>query len=235
MATIALIPGAGSDSWFWHLVVPELERRGQDVVTMDLPCDDDSAGFEEYADVVVDAIGNRTERGDVVLVAQSMGSFTALLVCERIPVRLLVLVNAMTPTPGETGGEWWASTGLEEDQRAYAEEIGIAPGMDDVEALFFHDVPADITAEAMRGGEKDQSGTPFERPYPITAWPDVPTRFLLARDDRMFPAAFQRRVVKERLGFAPDEMDGGHLTALSRPAELAERLDAYARDAGVTP
>jgi pimeloyl-ACP methyl ester carboxylesterase len=232
MATFALIPGAGSDSWFWHLVVPELERRGHDVVTMDLPSGDDSAGFEEYADVVVDAIGDRP---DVVLVAQSMGSFTALLVCERVPVRLLVLVNAMTPTPGETGGEWWASTGLEEDQRAYAEEIGIAPGMDDIEALFFHDVPAEITEQAMQGGERPQSGAPFERPYPLTAWPDVPTRFLLARDDRMFPATFQRRVVKERLGFEPDEMDGGHLTALSRPTELAERLDAYARDAGLTP
>jgi pimeloyl-ACP methyl ester carboxylesterase len=232
MATFALIPGAGSDSWFWHLVVPELERRGHDVVTMDLPSGDDSAGFEEYADVVVDAIGDRP---DVVLVAQSMGSFTALLVCERVPVRLLVLVNAMTPTPGETGGEWWASTGLEEDQRAYAEEIGIAPGMEDIEALFFHDVPPEITEQAMQDGERPQSGTPFERPYPLTAWPDVPTRFLLARDDRMFPATFQRRVVKERLGFEPDEMDGGHLTALSRPTELAERLDAYARDAGITP
>ncbi len=232
MATFALIPGAGSDSWFWHLVVPELEARGHAVVTMDLPSDDDAAGFEEYADVVVDAIGDRT---DVVLVAQSMGAFTALLVCERIPVRLLVLVNAMTPTPGETGGEWWASTGLEADQAAYAKEIGIEPGMDDIEALFFHDVPAVITAQAMQGGERAQSGTPFERPYPVTAWPDVPTRFLLARDDRMFPATFQRRVVRDRLGFEPDEMDGGHLTALSRPTELAERLDAYARDAGLSP
>jgi pimeloyl-ACP methyl ester carboxylesterase len=140
----------------------------------------------------------------------------------------------MTPTPGETGGEWWDATGLEADQRAYAESIGIQPGMDDVEALFFHDVPAEVTKVAMQR-DADQSGTPFERPYPISAWPDVPTRFLLARDDRMFPAAFQRRVVRARLGIEPDEMDGGHLTALSRPVELAERLDAYAREAGVTP
>jgi pimeloyl-ACP methyl ester carboxylesterase len=232
MATFVLIPGAGSDSWFWHLVAPELERRGHDVVTMDLPSGDDSAGFEEYADVVVDAIGDRRE---LVVVAQSMGSFTALLVCERVPARLLVLVNAMTPTPGETGGEWWDATGLQDDQRAYAEEIGIAPGMDDVEALFFHDVPDEVTAQAMQGGERPQSGTPFERPYPLKEWPDVPTRFLLARDDRMFPASFQRRVVRDRLGFEPDEMDGGHLTALSRPVELAERLDAYACDVGLTP
>jgi len=34
-------------------------------------------------------------------------------------------------------------------------------------------------------------------------------------------------VVRERLGIVPDEMDGGHLPALARPRELAERLLAY--------
>ena len=72
-----------------------------------------------------------------------------------------------------------------------------------------------------------QSGTPFADPWPLDAWPDVPTRFLLCRDDRFFPADFQRRVVRERLGFEPDEMDGGHLPALARPDELAQRLLAY--------
>ena len=47
-------------------------------------------------------------------------------------------------------------------------------------------------------------------PWPLEAWPDVPTRVLLCRGDRMFPAEFQRRVARERLGIEPDEMDGGH-------------------------
>jgi hypothetical protein len=55
----------------------------------------------------------------------------------------------------------------------------------------------------------------------------VPTRFLLCRDDRFFPADFQRRVVRDRLGIVPDEMDGGHLPALARPRELVRRLEAY--------
>ena len=84
-------------------------------------------------------------------------------------------------------------------------------------AEFFHDVPADVTAEAMARGERDQSGTPFEKPWPLAAWPDVPTRFLLCRDDRFFPADFMRRVVHERLGITPDEIDGGHLPALAPP------------------
>jgi hypothetical protein len=69
--------------------------------------------------------------------------------------------------------------------------------------------------------------TRSSKPWPLAAWPDVPTRFLLCRGDRFFPAEFQRRVVRERLGITPDEMEGGHLPALARPRELAERLDRY--------
>jgi pimeloyl-ACP methyl ester carboxylesterase len=225
MATYVLIHGAGSDSWYWHLVVPELQARGHEVVAVDLPCDDDAAGLAEYSDTVVDAIGDRT---DLILVAQSMGGFTAPLVCERVPVRLVVLVAAMVPRPGESPGEWWANTGWEAARREQAERYGSpSDGTFDAKATFFHDVPPDVVAEAFARGERVQSGTPFEKPWPLAAWPDVPTKVLLCRDDRFFPAEFQRRVVRERLGLTPDEIDSGHLPALAHPKELAERLEAY--------
>lgn len=66
MATFALIHGAGDVGWYWHLVEAELGERGHDVVAPDLPCDDDSAGLSEYADTVIEAIGERT---DLVVVA----------------------------------------------------------------------------------------------------------------------------------------------------------------------
>jgi pimeloyl-ACP methyl ester carboxylesterase len=226
MATFVLIPGAGSDAWYWHVVEPELRAAGHEVVAVDLPCDDDSAGLAEYADTVVTAVGER--RTNVVVVAQSMGGFTAPLVCDRLDVRMIVLVAAMVPRPGESPGEWWSNTGWEEARGDLARRYGDPGGDDfDVVGTFFHDVPDDVTAEAMARGETAQSGTPFEKPWPLDAWPDVPTRFLLCRDDRFFPAEFQRRVVKERLGITPDEMDGGHLPALAHPKELAARLLAY--------
>ena len=224
MATYVLIPGAGSDSWYWHLVAPELRARGHDVVAPDLPCEDETAGFEEYAQAVVEAVGGRRE---LVVVAQSLGGFTAPLVCERVPVSLMILVAAMVPAPGEPAGEWWANTGWEQARRDEAArsgrstDSGVDPMVD-----FFHDVPGEIVAEAMARGERAQAGRPFEQPWPLERWPDVPTRFVLCQDDRFFPAAFMRRVVAERLGITPDEMDSGHLPALSRPRELVDRLEA---------
>jgi pimeloyl-ACP methyl ester carboxylesterase len=136
LATFVLIHGAGDVGWYWHLVAAELRSRGHDVVAPDLPCDDDSAGLSDYADAVLDAIGDRTE---LVVIAQSFGGFTAPLVCDRTSVDLLVLVAGMIPAPGEAPRDWWAN----------------------------------------------------------------------------------------RLGIEPDEIDGGHCVALSRPRELADRLDGY--------
>jgi len=226
MATYVLIHGAGSDAWYWHLVGPQLEARGHEVIAPDLPVDDDAAGITDYADVVIDAIGDR--RDDVIVVAQSLGGFTAPLVAARVPVRLIVMLAAMVPMPGEVMGEWWDHTGWEKAHRAQAVRDGRpADGDLDEMAEFFHDVPSDVVAAAMAHGAREQSGTPFESVWPLPSWPDVPTRFLLCRDDRFFPAEFQRRVVQARLGITPDEMDGGHLPALSRPTELVERLEEY--------
>ena len=220
MATYALIHGAADTGWFWHLVAAELRERGHEVVAPDLPCDDDSAGLPEYADTVVEAIGDRS---DLVVVAQSFGGFTAPLVCERVPVDLLVLLAAMVPLPGERPADWLASTGYEQ---ALQELEPNRPAPDDMIGWFLHDVPPDLAADALRRG-RDQSDTPGEQPWPLPAWPDVPTRFLLCRDDRMFPAEFLRRVARERLGIAADEIDGGHCVALSRPKDLADRFETY--------
>ena len=134
----------------------------------------------------------------------------------------------MVPSPGESGAEWWVNTGHGQAMREAALRAGrnVDDEDEDELSLFLHDVPADVVAESA-GHVKDQSGTPFLEPWPLSAWPKVTTRFLLCRDDRFFPADFQRRVVRERLGITPDEMDGGHLPALARPVELADRLLAY--------
>jgi len=225
MATYVLIHGASSDSWYWHRVVPLLLERGHDVVAPDLPSDDDAAGLAEYADAVIDAVGSRR---DLILVAQSMAGFTAPIVCSRLPVDLLIMVAAMVPRPNESPGDWWENTGYTDARRESDARLGLPTGGEfDALTIFFHDVPDEVTAEAMRRGERRQSDTPFLKPWPLAAWPDVPTEFLLCRHDRFFPAAFMRRVVRERLGITPDEVESGHLPALAHPAELVKRLERY--------
>lgn len=98
MSAFALVHGGGGSSWDWHLVATVLRDRGHGAVAVDLPIEERSAGWWEYADTVVDALGGRR---DVVVVGHSLGEFTAPLVCARTPVDLLVLVVTMIPSPGE--------------------------------------------------------------------------------------------------------------------------------------
>jgi pimeloyl-ACP methyl ester carboxylesterase len=221
MATYALIHGAGDVGWYWHLVEAELRRRGHDVVAPDLPVDDDSAGLSRYADVVVGALDRRK---DVVVVAQSFGGYTAPIVCSRVSTKVLVLVAAMVPSPGESAGEMFANTGYAPEKQDDSSDL----------ALFYHDVPPALAAEALAKGRR-QSETPGNEPWPLEAWPDVPTRFLLCRNDRLFPAKWLRGVVRDRLGITPDEIESGHTPALSQPRELTERLEAYRRAVVTVP
>ena len=208
MATFALIHGGGGSSWDWHLVAPALGEHGHDAIAVDLPCEDATAGWTKYAGTVVQAVGDRS---DLVVVGHSLGGFTAPLVTAQVPVDLLVLVAAMIPASGELFADWWTNAGYEES------------GFEDV---FYHDVPPALAAEARRR-ERGEDSKALQEPWPLEAWPDTPTRYLLCRDDRMFQASWARQHARERLGIDPDEMDGGHYITLSRPRELAQRLAAY--------
>jgi len=209
------------------LVAPKLQERGHEALPVELPAADDRAGLPQYAATVVRAIGNRDSKR-VVLVAQSLAGFTLPLVCKKIRVAMLVLVNAMIPKPSETPGEWWGNTGHGEAKRQQNVRDGRrADAPFDPLSDFFHDVPQPVVDDAWAQGEPRQSDTVFGSRCTFKAWPAVPTRVIVGRDDRFFPVEFQRRVSRERLGISPDEMPGGHLIALSQPAELSTRLISY--------
>lgn len=220
MATFVLIHGGGDSGWAWHLLEAELRSLGHDTVAPDLPSDRSSAGLTDYADAVVAAVG---ERRNLVVVGHSYGAFTAPLVADRLPVDVLVLLAGMIPVPGERPDDWWESTGCNRARDA----AGLS-GIDDPFESFYHDVPRDLAEESMRR-EREEASRAGSEPWPLTAWPDTPTKFIVCRDDRFFPPEFFRRLARERLGIVPDEIGGSHCVALSRPKELADLLVGYLR------
>ena len=101
----------------------------------------------------------------------------------------------MVPSPGESPGDWWANTGWEQAKREQAQREG-RDDTDDPVALFLHDLPPDVKAAAMTKA-RNQSGTPFEKPWPLVGVarradgvPALPRRPLLPR---RVPAAGRRR------------------------------------------
>ena len=96
MASFVLVPGAGGMAWYWHRAVPLIRAAGHEPIAVDLPGDDRQAGLAAYANIIIRAIAARS---DVILVAQSLAGFTVPPVCARAPVRMVVFVNAMIPSP----------------------------------------------------------------------------------------------------------------------------------------
>jgi pimeloyl-ACP methyl ester carboxylesterase len=223
VATFVLIHGASANSHYWSRVEPRLRSAGHEVIAPDLPAGNAAAGFDTYAETVIDAIGDRS---GLVIVGQSMGAFTAPIVASKVPASLVVLVAPMIPAPGETPGQWGANVGLAEAQRRYAAAAGFDPRFD-LMTTFLHDVPEDVVAELMAAGEPPQADTIFSQPFPLNAWPAVATRVLACIRDRMFPLDLVRRLARQRLGVEADEIDSGHLPGFSRPEELTGKLLEY--------
>jgi len=224
MATFMLIHGAGDAGWYWHLTETELRARGHHTIAPDLPCDNHTASLDDYAGTVIGAAAGRK---DLVIVSQSYGAFTATLAASRLPARLLVLLAGMIPAPGESPGQWWDSTGYREAAEQQARLDGGKTGHDDPLICYYNGVPRPLAEEALRRGGRGESAVVWDTPWPLDAWPDVPTKFILGKDDRFFPAAFMRRVAYERLGIIPDEVPGCHCAALSHPKELSGLLMSY--------
>jgi hypothetical protein len=213
-----LIPGAGGAAWYWHRVIPLLEAAGHSAVAVNFPADDEEAGLAAYADLAVAACG---PGDDVVLVAQSLGGFTAPLVAERADLSRLVLLNAMVPVPGETAGEWGDAVGATEARVAAAEAGGYSTEFD-LETYFLHDMPPEVWAS--EGNEpRDEANRSFSDRCDFTGWP-ASVRALAGADDRLFPVDLQRRIAEDRLGVNLETVPGGHLVALSNPQGLARLL-----------
>jgi len=81
--------------------------------------------------------------------------FTAPMI--RKPVRVIVLLNAMIPRPGESPNDWWGDTGSSSARR----EADLAAGRDpefEPNRHFFHDLPRRQSGAVIRRGARPLSG-----------------------------------------------------------------------------
>jgi hypothetical protein len=215
-----LVPGAGGIATpYWRHLSTRLEGAGHRALPVDLPGGAPETGLPEYAAITMNAIESCAEP---VVVAQSMGAFSAVIACDQVPVGRLILVNAMVPAPGETPGEWWTATGAIA-ARIAAAETGRYDTDFDLETYFLHDLASEDAA-AVLANPGDEADVAFGQPCDIGAWPDVATAAVIGRDDRLFPIGFQRQLLRERVCVDAIIVPGGHLLALANPDGLFEAL-----------
>jgi pimeloyl-ACP methyl ester carboxylesterase len=225
VTTFGLVHGAYHGGASWEQLERELQARGHEAISMDLPCDKPDAGIDDYASAVLDAL--RDAPDDVVVVGHSMGGLTIPVVAARRPVGRLVFLAALVVEPGRSLGDV-----LGEHPDAINVEMmtaGIDNGnstasmpVDAALRLFYEDCSADA-AQWAASLLRPQGWKPSSEPTPIAAWPDVPCTYIACQDDRTLTIDFQRHLAKVH-GMDLVELPGSHSPFVARPAELADLL-----------
>lgn len=234
MTVFALVHGAyhGAASWAW--LEPELRARGHRCVVMDLPSEDPEAGCSRYADVVEEALVGAGAGDDVVLVGHGLGGLTIPVVAARRPVSQMVFLCALLPAPGrsldqqvEEEPDMLCPYDAAEAAIAHPDGSSSVPEGRAIE-LLYPDAAPSLAREAAANLRR-QFWRPAQEVTPLTAWPRVPSSYVLAGADRVVSARWARRAAQDRLGVEAVEMAGDHCPFLARPDELAEVLEALTR------
>ena len=233
MSTFALVHGAWHGAWCWERLVPELELRGHRVVTMDLPCDDGAASFDDYADTVcaalTDCVGD-----DLVVVGHSLAGLTIPLVAARRPVRRLVYLCALLPLPGRSLRQQMADdvTMLDPGYTKGLAKTGSGQTTwvdEELSHLHLFGDCDEATATAAFARLRPQATFPYTIPAPVDLLPAVPATYVVCTEDRIVNPDWSRRAAPDRLDGDVIELPGSHSPFLSRPAELAALLDEVGR------
>jgi pimeloyl-ACP methyl ester carboxylesterase len=214
VTTFALVHGSWHGAWCWELLTPHLQRGGHAVVTMDLPCDDGSASFETYADVVCAALVGCDD--DVVLVGHSLAGSTVALVAARRPVLHVVYLCALVPDIGRSVfGQWRDEPDM--INPAYAKALSEPDAQTrttwvDLElarAILCADCD-EPSAKAALNRLRPQARYPYTVLFPLAEFPSVSCTSVVCTDDQFVGPDWSRRVARDRLGAKLIELPGSH-------------------------
>jgi hypothetical protein len=202
MASFSLVHGAWHGGWAWDEVRAELEVRGHDVATPDLPCDDPAASIEDYARAVPPA--------DVV-VGHSLGGHTIARVQAKLHVYLCALVSGV-----DTDG-------------AFPPELDELLVFDDQGRHTLSDAARFLQypPEAAWLARKLRPQSPFARPAVALTQPSA---YIVCTRDGVVRPDWQRRAAREGLAVEPLELEAGHSPMLTHARELADLLEQVYAD-----
>jgi pimeloyl-ACP methyl ester carboxylesterase len=222
MSLFCLVHGSTQNAACWDLLIPKLERRGHDVVRMNLPTNEPEASATRYAEVIAASIP--LDCDDAIVVAHSASGLFLPLVPQRRVVRRLVFLAAVIPQIGKSLRDQ-----VNEDKNMFNPEwLGKDPTKDDelARTFLFHDCSPEMTNWALGTMRLMFARQAILEVCPLSAWPAVSSSYILCLDDKAIQPEWSRRAARERLGVDSIELPGGHCPYVSRPSDLAEVLSA---------
>ena len=224
--TIVLVHGDWADGSSWTGVIERLQARGFTVIAppnlLRGPAAD-AAYLGSYL---------RTISGPIVLVAHSYGGFAITNAATgNTNVRALVYIDSFMPDEGETLGALAARSGSCIDESAL-NPVPFDGGVD-LYLRWEANAPYPGFAEGFANGvepekaavlaaeQRPAAAAQFAEPSGPPAWKTIPSWSLIGTLDLVIPPALQEEM-SDRAGAHITRVSGGHLTPITRPAEVTK-------------
>ncbi|MER5648413.1 alpha/beta hydrolase [Streptosporangium sp. NPDC002524] len=230
--TVVLVHGAFAESASWNGVVADLKRRGYPVVAVANPL----RGLREDAVYLRSVLDSLT--GPIVIAGHSYGGSVMSEAADGAEgVVALVYVASFNLEVGESTGELAAKfPGAELGSALYPVPYPAAGGgtgtdlyirQDGFRAVFAADVDPE-TAGLMAATQRPIEATALADKATRAAWKTIPSWTMVTTRDLAIPAESMRFMAK-RAGSTTVEIDASHAVTVSRPAAVADLIDAAAR------
>ncbi|HEX3588504.1 MAG TPA: alpha/beta hydrolase [Pseudonocardiaceae bacterium] len=207
-----LVHGTTQSPSGWDLVVRGLTARGHRAIAVDLPTGQPGLTAGEYARIAAEQVADDVT--EPVVVAHSGGGLVATELGRRLRARHLVWLAALIPD--YPGGRSLLEQIQAEQDTMFGAEWPQWQGEDPVEAAYFLFHSCDLATLRWAVGTLRPwrpAGAYGEKPGPA---PDVPSTYVLPRDDRTLTPTWMRAAAPERLGVAAVEIDGDHCPHVGR-------------------
>ena len=193
------------------------------MVAPELPIDEVGATWQDYADRVAGAVGDRAD--EAILVGHSAGAIPVAIAASHNAPRLTVYLTPSNPArelpedrPVRLKPELDAVIKYDDQGRDYLD-------VEDAVSVFYSRLdPSTARWAASRLRPQAETGDiPLERP------PSVPSAFIYARHDEVFTTEGMIWSAKHVFGVEPIEIDTGHTPQLEAPEDLADLLENFAK------
>jgi pimeloyl-ACP methyl ester carboxylesterase len=221
---IVLVHGAWADGSCWDAVTRDLQGKGYKVTAPQFPESSTEADVARLRQVLA------RQDGPTVVAGHSYGGQIITALGEEAPnVVALVYVAAFGIDEGESLGALLgagpptpALANLEVDEQGFAwlpeaDFIGhFAADVDPTEARILHAVQQPISMST------------FEYTMGVPAWRDLPSWFIVAKNDEAIPPDAERQFAS-RMGATTVEVDSGHLAMVTHPDVVIAQIEAAAQ------
>ena len=220
--TVVLVHGAFADGSSWDKVIPLLQAKGLNVVSVQNPLTslaDDVAATRRALDA---------QTGPVVLVGHSWGGVVISEAGGHERVKSLVYVAAFAPSEGQSvtdlGKGYPTPPGfgfLVQDKEGF---LTLSP--EGMSRHFAQDLPAAQT-RLMTVTQGPIRAKSFDEQVTTAAWKTRPSWFVLTQKDHMIEPALQKDMAA-RISAHVTSVPTSHVPQLSRPADVANAIIAAA-------